>query len=252
MRPDASQKLAAAAPKQGPNKALIGGIVALIVAAIIGGALWYSNRDDSKAVQPAGSLPAGAIAGGKGLQVYEKESAKASKTVDIYEDFQCPFCKQLETKQGAKLLDQAKNGKIKLRYHIMTFLDDNLGNDASARAANAAFCAANAGVFPKYHSTVFANQPEKEGQGYTDQQLVDWGKTAGMDDAHEKAFKSCYSNKTYSAYVKQTEEQSGRDGITSTPGMKINGKQVSEQDLAGLMSLSGSSPLTLDQVLAKY
>ncbi len=57
----------------------------------------------------------------------------------------------------------AQQGKVKLVYHVKNFLDDNLGNDSSTRAGNAAFCAADAGKFQEFHNQVFANQPAHGG-----------------------------------------------------------------------------------------
>ena len=72
---------------------------------------------------------------------------------------------------GSTFQEQAQAGKIKLVYHVKNFLDDNLRNDSSTRAANAAFCASDAGKFREFHNTIFPNQPANEGDGYTDAQL---------------------------------------------------------------------------------
>ena len=46
---------------------------------------------------------------------------------------------------------------------MKNFLDDNLRNDSSTRAGNAAFCAADAGKFQEFHDAVFPNQPAQRG-----------------------------------------------------------------------------------------
>ena len=50
---------------------------------------------------------------------------------------------------------------------MKNFLDDNLRNDSSTRAANAAFCASDAGKFQEFHNTIFPNQPATEGDGWS-------------------------------------------------------------------------------------
>ena len=62
----------------------------------------------------------------------------------------------------------------------IAFVDTNLKNDSSTRAANAVACASDAGKFLEYHSAVFAAQPVKEGDGYTDAQLTEFATTAGI------------------------------------------------------------------------
>ena len=97
---------------------------------------------------------------GAGLPGVRRRHARASApTVDLYEDFQCPACKQFEAPLGSTIQGLAPQGKIKLVYHVMNFLDDNLRNDNSTRAANGAFCAADDGKFQEFHDAVFPNQP---------------------------------------------------------------------------------------------
>ena len=92
-------------------------------------------------------------------------------TLDLYEDFQCPVCARFEEIFGLQIVDMVKANQIKLVAHPLSFLDDNLRNDSSNRAANAAACAADADKFLQYHTATFQGQPTKEGAGYTDAQL---------------------------------------------------------------------------------
>ena len=224
-RPDAAEKLKVAAPKQGPSKALIAALIAtvLVIAGFAAFLVTQSGGSDNAAV------PTGGIAGGKGLVLYpDAKLQSGAKTVDVYEDFQCPVCKGFETQNGDMMKTMAKNGQVKVVVHMMTFLDNNFGNDASALAANAGFCAADAGKFPEYHSAVYANQPATEGDGYTVDQLKSFGKTAGITGAAYTTFVKCVDSNKYSDYAKQTETQSGKDEVTSTPTFFINGTLVDQ------------------------
>ena len=245
MRPDASQKLAAAGPKKsGPSKALIAAIVAIVVALAAVLAWWQLSKDDNSSSSTAKSsvsaTPKGALADGKGFPVYADKAKGNVNTVEIYEDFQCPFCKQLEDAAGAKTEKLAADGKIKLTYHVLSFLDANLQNDASAKSANAAFCAADQGQFLKFHNSVFANQPTKEGQGYTEQQYLQWGKDAGISGGAYEAFTKCVKSNSHGDYVKKTNDRMGPDNVTGTPTVKVNGKAISDSDMQALMT--GADP----------
>lgn len=236
MRPDASAKLAAAAPAKGPNKGLIAAIVVLVVALVAGGTYWFTSRggDAPKAVSSS-AVPKGADKDGRGLTVYPGKAAAGAPTVDVYEDFQCPICKTLEDATGSSIEKLAAQGKIKLTYHVLSFLDTNLRNDSSSRAANAAFCAADQGKFLDYHNEVYANQPQ-EGVGYTDNQLEEFGKSAGLEGSSYSAFQTCVANRTHGDYVTTTNDRMGPDGVTGTPTIKRNGKKLSDADMAQLMS----------------
>ena len=124
--------------------------------------------------------PSAATGPGGGIVVNPGKAKPGAPTLDLYEDFQCPICGQLEKLFGAQIRSLAAAGDVKLVTHTMSFLDDNLHNDSSLRAASAAACAADAGRFGPYHDAVYAGQPAKEGQGYTDAQLEGFAKTAGI------------------------------------------------------------------------
>ena len=68
----------------------------------------------------------------------------------------------VEKANGAGIEALANQGKIRLIWRPTTFLDGNLKNDSSSRAAAAWGCAIDAGKAAEYHNTIYANQP-KEG-----------------------------------------------------------------------------------------
>ena len=84
--------------------------------------------------------------------------AAGAPTVDLYEDFQCPICAQFESALGSTFQDLAAQGKLKLNYHVLNFLDDKTGAKNSTPAANGAFCAASLGKFQEFHNAVFTSQ----------------------------------------------------------------------------------------------
>jgi protein-disulfide isomerase len=191
-------------------------MIAVVVAVVlaIGISVLASNRtsSDTNASAPAGVLD------DLGVPV----GTATSPVLDIYEDFQCPVCAALEHNVGAAVAQMAADGDVLVVYHIMSFLDINLSNDSSTRAANAAGCAQDQGVFEAYHDQVFANQPA-EGVGYTDDQLITFGANAGVSDM--TAFRDCVTSETYADWVAQVERRAEDDQIHGTPTLLINGTQ---------------------------
>lgn len=248
-RPDAAEKLKAAAPKEGPSKALIASVIAVVL--VVAGFAAFLVTQSKSSSSSSAAVPAGAIAGGKGLVLYpDAKLQSGAKTVNIYEDFQCPVCKQFETANGDMMKSMAKNGQVKVVIHMMSFLDNNFGNDASARAANAGFCAADAGKFPEYHSTVYANQPATEGTGYTDDQLKSFGKDAGITGSAFSTFVKCVDSNKYGDYVTQTETQSGKDGVSGTPTFFIDGKEI--DNTGSEYKLLLTQPNSFESVLTSF
>ena len=229
-------KARAAAPRQGANRAVIGAVVAVlvivgVVVAILLGSGGSATPGGSTA--PASSaLPAGATGPGGGIVVNPGKARAGAPTLDLYEDFQCPICGQLEKLFGAQIRSMAAAGDVKLVTHTMSFLDDNLKNDSSLRAASAAACAADAGRFSQYHDAVFAGQPAKEGQGYTDAQLQTFATQAGITGSALTTWQQCVKSGQHTAYVKAVQTQSEKDGVFGTPTLKLNGKALDLQKLS--------------------
>lgn len=253
-RPDASQKLAATKPKDGPSKGLIGGIIAAIIVIAIVIAVFVTQANKSGSYSSA--VPKGGTSNADGLRAYPDVTLKSgAPTVDIYEDFQCPICNDMENANGAQILADARSGKIKLLWHMMTFLQDNMRNaPASTIAANGLYCAADAGKAAGYHRATFAGQrPEKQeaqGDTFTNADLKKYGKQAGITGAALAKFNSCVDKVTYQKYVKATADQAAKNGVTGTPTLFINGKKInnSSADYASLLQTKDS----FNGVLAKY
>ena len=152
-------------------------------------------------------------------------------TLDLYEDFQCPVCAQFEEIFGLQIVDMVKANQVKLVAHPLSFLDDNLRNDSSNRAANAAACAADADKFLQYHAATFQGQPTQEGAGYTDAQLKTVRARPGITGTALTTWEQCYTAKSHNQWVESVQTQSEKDGVNGTPTVKLNGKAL---DLAGL------------------
>jgi protein-disulfide isomerase len=163
----------------------------------------------------------------------------ARVTIDLYEDPQCPVCRQLETDAGATIATWVESGRAKVRYHVISFLDRVSPDKFSSRAANALYCAADAGVYARYHDLVFANQPAEGQPGPTSDQLIALGRQAG---ATGDAFGACVSSGRYADFVNRISEQSSKDGILGTPTVLVNGNPVQPVTLANITAaVNGAS-----------
>jgi protein-disulfide isomerase len=147
----------------------------------------------------------------------------------IYQDYQCPGCKQYHTVFGTKLREAADAGKIQLEYRTMNFLDSNLKNDASTRAAVAAACADNAGVYQGYYDALYDNQPATEGAGFSADLLRTTIPTQlGLTGDKLTGFQKCYDTQATLQFINGTNDLAGRAGITGTPVYQYNGKDITK------------------------
>jgi len=231
MRPDASKKIAKVTPKGGPNPVVIGAIVAavVVVAVVVAILSGNSGKSGSSTGTSGSSAPVGVVGGtGGGILVNPATAKGNAPTLDVYEDFQCPSCAQLEKAMGPAMASMAKAGQVKLVVHVLSFLDANLKNDSSSRAANAAACAADAGKYLEYHSAVFAAQPAQEGAGYTDAQLTEVAKTAGITGTALTTWQRCTSSGQHAQYVTDVQTGAEKAGVFGTPTVKLNGKDITK------------------------
>jgi protein-disulfide isomerase len=219
-------KIEAARPKGG------GGPNRVVVATVVG-----SQKKDTASGSGGSGLPAGASAMGKGI-VVNPGAPSSVPTMDLYVDYQCPVCAAFERRFGQQVTQLADQNQVRLVVHTLSFLDDNLNNDSSLRAANAAACAADQGRFLPYHNAVFAGQPTKEGQGYTDAQLAEFATTAGISGAAKQSWQQCYDTREHNQYVQSVQTQSEKDGVNGTPTIKLNGRQVDLTTLTSAQALT--------------
>jgi protein-disulfide isomerase len=170
----------------------------------------------------------------KSAIVVNPDAPDTALVVDVYVDYQCPVCKAYENFFGSAFEALEQSGDVQMRVHIMSFLDNNIGNDASLRAGIAATCADTVGKFQQYHYTVFANQPQ-EGTGYTDEQLRDtYAQQAGITGDDLTKFQACYDT-WQTAGVVQNMETLNLQAVQATPTFLVNGKSL---DMTGLQTIA--------------
>ena len=234
---------------------ILGGVGILVaIALIIGGAL-YGSKQNSAAVSGGtvadAKVPAGVNANtDKNAWGVPYNTVSGKPTLAIWEDFQCPSCGQFERSFGAQVTKLADDGKVNLIWRPTTFLDARFAAtspnpNSSHRAAMAWGCAIDAGKTKQFHTTVFANQPANEGDGYTDAQLTQFAQTAGITGDALTKFTACYTAKTYDPWVTNSYQAFQDSGVPGTPTAYLNGTEVPSatlQDMAALEKLIASTP----------
>lgn len=159
-------------------------VVVLIGAAVITWAVISNNKKNAtegqtidpqnvQVTQPATRQGGAVLVGAPGAKV----------TIDVYEDFLCPFCGKFEQTYNRQIDQKVQAGELKVRYHMLPLLNDKSDPPGySLDAANAALLAADAGKFVEFHNSLYAEgtQPEEGSRGYDDDQLIKLGKDIGI------------------------------------------------------------------------
>jgi protein-disulfide isomerase len=200
------------------NITVIAGVV-LVIVIIVGVGFFVQSRRD-KTGQVATDVPSNLT----GTYAVTVGQASAPTTIKLYEDFQCPICKEFEAFTGKQVDVAVAAGKVKVEYHMVAFLDASSSTRYSSRALNAAAAVldtAGPQVFLTYHNLLYANQPAEGTAGLTDQQLIQYAVQAGADKSQVTPL---IDNDTYQQWVLNATDQMSKDHVSGTPTVYINGK----------------------------
>jgi protein-disulfide isomerase len=195
-------------------------VVAIVVTVVV--------QNSRTSVASGAATPANTVDNG---QVIAVGSSSAPVTIDLYEDFQCPVCRNFESTTGSTMAQLVSAGTVQLHYHGMAFLDTSANEQYSTRALNAAGAVVNAAgpdVYQKFHDLLYANQPPETGSGLTDAQLITYAQQAG---ASGTAVEQQINDLTYGDWVKNVTDQASKDGVTATPTVLVDGKKLDPAQL---------------------
>jgi protein-disulfide isomerase len=217
----AAQAAAAKRRKDRIVRGSLAGVVVLVVV-VVG---FFVIRANGAKVDKTAARPANVTA------TLGYPTGTATKPViDLYEDFQCPVCEAYETNIGKAIEALATSGKASVVYHPLTFLDRVDATSASnvkkssTRSANAAACAQAQGKFLAFHDVVYQNPPATEGAGFTDAQLLAFGKSAGIPDM--TAYTQCLNDQRYVGFLTQVSAEADTRQVTGTPTFFVDGKML--------------------------
>lgn len=201
-------------------------IVVVVVALIAVGAWAVSSAGDDEPVGPLVTPAHTTSSFGVDYSAVDAGGTAGSDPVRVvlYEDFQCPACRSFEEQNGAYLDDLVKKGEITIEYRIFAFLDSKSSTDYSTRSASAAMAVLDkdgVAAFKKFHDVLYANQPAEGGAGLDDETLIDLAKEAGVTGIGKDV-----KDRTFEPWVRKAVKAGEADGISSTPAIVIDGKQV--------------------------
>jgi protein-disulfide isomerase len=222
------------------NRAKVGIIVAVVVVAAIATTFVLLNRPWGSSAQPVAATYPVAVDG----VVVTAGQPTAPVTVDVYEDFLCPFCERFETRNRDALTTALNEGRVKVNFHALNILDARTTPPGySTLAANAALCAVPTGIWPAFHERLFAEQPAEGSAGLMAAQLSAIGTELGAGPA----FTQCVENNGNAAAITAATEAAATnpalqtDGRFGTPTIAVGGRKIDVSDSDWLQTaLAGS------------
>ncbi|MEU5941247.1 thioredoxin domain-containing protein [Micromonospora sp. NPDC047548] len=198
----------------------VGAVVVLVIAGMIGWSVWSSQRPHEF------TAPRGANDAGTGIVI-----GSGPVTIDLYEDYLCPACKQFQQVSGATIDQLVSAGKARVVFHPVAYLNRFSTTEYSTRSSAASGCAAQGGKFKEFTDVLFARQPPEGSAGLSNDELIDIGAGVGLN---RDDFGSCVKDGTYKPWTAKVTEDASRSGVNSTPTIKVNGKEVADRSPAGI------------------
>jgi protein-disulfide isomerase len=143
--------------------------------------------------------------------------ANAPVTIDIYADFQCPYCARADGVLQQLASQYIDTGKVKLVYHNFPIIGPE-----SQTAAQAAECAGDQNKFWAYANYLFTHQNGENTGAFSPDALKNFAAQLGLN---QSAFNSCLDSGKYSALVHQQAVEAQQHGVNVTPTFFINGQK---------------------------
>ncbi|NJP33663.1 DsbA family protein [Micromonospora thermarum] len=198
----------------------VAAVAVLVIAGLIGWSVYSSQRADEFTPPPGANDAGTGVVFGSG-----------PVTIDLYEDYLCPACKQFQQVSGEAIDQLADEGKTRVVFHPVAYLNRFSTTEYSTRSSAASGCAAAGGKFREFTEALFERQPPEGGAGLSDDQLIDIGAEVGLN---RDSFGSCVRDDTYDAWTEHVTEEASKAGVTGTPTILVNGQPVADRSPAGI------------------
>ena len=206
------------APKKKDNvtRNLVIGMIALVVIVAVA-VSFTSNRAKVNASTPS------SVEKSEGYGIVFNKGLTGVPKVDLWEDFQCPVCRNFEAANVKQINSWIAEKKIVAVYHPLSFIGPE-----SVYMANAAACAADEGKYLQYHEALYANQAASENSGkWNAAALVSLGSQLGLTS---KTFATCVTEGKYKDWVTNVANDGQKKNINSTPTVLVNGKEIARNN----------------------
>lgn len=138
----------------------------------------------------------------------------------LYSDFACPYCTLFAKEVEPGLADLVDDGTVRIEWRDLAQI-----TETSPLAAQAGRAAGAQGKFWEFHDAVYAAAGEGEHPEYTQENLLQFARTAGVPDLD--AFTATMNAPETQAAVEEAKTQAYSIGIQGTPFLFIGDTFIS-------------------------
>lgn len=153
----------------------------------------------------------------------------APVTIDVYEDFQCPYCQRFSLLEEPKLVEAwVRPGQARIVFHDFAFLGEE-----SRWAAVAGRLAAEQDRFWPFHDVLYSNLLGENVGSFTPGRLMIMASMAGLDmDAFIAGLEVPLARASWAAIEQEVRDVAASLGVSATPTVFVDGVKVASPDAA--------------------
>jgi len=143
----------------------------------------------------------------------------APLTLVEFGDYQCSFCKKHFVQTHDLIMkNYVATGNVKILFKDMIVTS----GEGSMKAAHAAHCAKDQGMFWKYHYMLYNNWKGENTGWVTDDSLNKFASNVGLNT---NEFSKCMSEKKWMNLISASAEDANTMGVTGTPSFFLIGPE---------------------------
>jgi len=156
----------------------------------------------------------------------------ASNVVEVYLDYQCPYCQRWESEVGSALTERAlqPGSDLLVKHYVLAFLGESSPTldppGASARAASAALCVIEGEgpeAFVRFSEEVYASADSSEpASQFATDVMSSLAASLGVSDGTLE----CIDQERHVTFVALGTQTGFGRGVQGTPTVVVNGRTV--------------------------
>jgi protein-disulfide isomerase len=144
---------------------------------------------------------------------------ESSVKIIVYTDFQCGACERFHSKVEPEMRARyVMTGKAQIETRLLGALGDD-----SVRAAEAALCASEQGLFREYQEALFRAWREIDADAYSTEELVELAGSLGLD---KEVLRRCLESGSKKSELEKNMKRAKADGVHTLPAVLIDGVKI--------------------------
>jgi protein-disulfide isomerase len=153
----------------------------------------------------------------------------APVTIDLFEDFQCPYCQRFTLLVSPELVDTwVRPGLARFVFHDFAFLGEE-----SRWAAVAGRLAAEQDRFWPFHDLLYSNLLGENVGSFTPDRLMLMARMAGLDmEAFIDGLQVPAAREAWATIEQEVRDAASTRGVSGTPAVFVDGVHVALPDAA--------------------